>query len=73
MAKKVTFEAFLALPKYEKFDVIFTIGNFIDSRTEGKKQVILYSFDQFFVELYFDPRVNKIVKVNSFVTGGERT
>lgn len=69
MSLKITFDQFLSLPTYEKFDVIFIKGDFLDARTEKKRLVVLYAIEQFFVELYYDPGSNKIIKVKSFEAG----
>ena len=69
MAKKITFEEFQSLPMYEKLDVLYIIGNFLDTRDEEQTQVILYSVDLFFVEIFYNPRLTKIMDVVEFKTG----
>ena len=69
MSLKVTLNEFLALPRDKQFDAIFTIGDYLETRTQDNSQVILYAVDRFFVELYFDPKINKINNINAFENG----
>lgn len=61
-----TIDEFLSLPKYEQLDIIFKKGDFVEARTNGKLQEILYSLDVFVVELSFDPSVLRIINVKAY-------
>ena len=69
MSLKVTLNEFLALPREKQFDAIFTIGDYLETRAQDNNQVILYAVDRFFVELYFDSKINKIKKIKAFEKG----
>lgn len=69
MSVKITFTEFRTLPRQEQCDVIVTIGDYLESSREEDKQVILYAVDLFFVELYYDPTSNKILKIRAFKSG----
>ena len=69
MSLKVTLKDFLTLSRAKQFDVIFTIGDYLETRPEDNSQVILYAVDRFFVELYYDSKINKIKKIRAFEKG----
>lgn len=69
MSLKITLNQFLALPREKQFDIIFTIGDYLETRPDENRQVILYAVDLFFVELYYDPKINKINKISAFKKG----
>jgi len=69
MPIKITVKEFRNLPRQEQLDVIFTIGDYIETRCEEGFQVMLYAVDRFFVEMYFDPITNKIRLLNPFISG----
>lgn len=69
MAIKITVKEFRDLPRQEQLDVIFTIGDYIETRLEESFQVMLYAVDRFFVEIYYDPITNKIQLLNPFISG----
>lgn len=68
MSLTVTLKEFLTLTREKQFNTIFTIGDYLDTRAQDNNQVILYAVDHFFVELYFDPKINKIKKIRAFVS-----
>lgn len=67
--KKFTQYEFLALPELEQYDVILTIGEFLEIRIEENKIFILYAVDRFFVEVEYDNLENKIINKRAFVFG----
>ncbi|MEP6262524.1 MAG: hypothetical protein ABJ092_13165 [Gillisia sp.] len=69
MSLKVTLNEFLALSREKQFDAIFSIGDYLETRPQENSQVILYAVDRFFVELYFDSKINKINQINAFDSG----
>ena len=69
MSLKITLKEFLALQREKQFDAIFTIGDYLETRAQDNNQVILYAVDRFFVELYYDSKINKINKIKAFEKG----
>ena len=69
MSVKITFTEFRTLPRQEQCNVIFTIGDYLESNQEGDKQVMLYAVDLFFVEVFYDPEINKILNIKAFLSG----
>ena len=69
MAIKITVKEFRYLPRQEQLDVVFTIGDYIETRFEEGFQVMLYAVDRFFVELYHDTLTQKICFLNAFISG----
>lgn len=66
---KITLYEFLAFSDQEQYDLIFTQGDCIDLRIEGKRKFILYAVDLFFVEVEYDNDRNKIINKRAFVSG----
>ena len=66
MDRRITLDKFQTLPKNEQFGIVFNLGDFLEAKTEGKLQAIIYAVDDFFVKLCFDPKVIKIIKVSAF-------
>ena len=61
---RLTIDEFKSLPKQEQFDIVFTIGDFMDSRNVAEKKVVLYAVEAFYVELCFDPISIKIIDIS---------
>lgn len=64
-------EKFMALPGYKQESIIFTEGNFVDSKVEDKKIFALYSIHTFFVELEYDTVNYRISSKKAFTDGRE--
>ena len=69
MPVKITLTEFRTLPRQEQFDVLFTIGDYLESHREFEIDTILYAVDLFFVEVYYDPILNEIINIKAFVSG----
>ncbi|MEO7214511.1 MAG: hypothetical protein ABIX36_17025 [Mucilaginibacter sp.] len=41
-------------------------GNFVDVRTEGDIKVALYSHPDFYAEVFYNDRINEIIKCRAF-------
>ncbi|WP_286812900.1 MULTISPECIES: hypothetical protein [unclassified Maribacter] len=61
---------FNILSNHEKYDTVFTKGQFVDSVKDGTIIYALYSISYFWVEVIYDNNINKILEIGSFV-GGE--
>ena len=60
---------FNILSDHEKYDVVFTKGQFVDSVKEGRITYVLYSVSKFWVEVMYDAPTNKILEIGSFISG----
>lgn len=60
---------FNILTDHEKYDTVFTVGEFVDSLKEGRINYALYSISKFWVEVMYDVPTNKILEIGSFVGG----
>jgi len=65
MAKQFTVLDFNAMPIGEQADIAIT-GNFLGDRREGKLIVQLHRLDNFYVEVFYDPVKNEIVRYEGF-------
>ncbi len=52
-------------------NAIFTEGIFLDDREEGGVKVQLYRVHSFYVEVYYEPKTNRIVRFRSFKSTGQ--
>ena len=60
---------FNILSDHEKYDTVFTKGQFVDSVKDGRITYVLYSLSYFWVEVMYDKPTNKILEIGSFVGG----
>lgn len=60
---------FNILSDHEKYDTVFTIGQFVDTVTEGDTKYALYALSYFWVEVVYNAPNNKITGISSFVEG----
>lgn len=65
----MTLYEFNSLSEHDKFDIVFTKGEFIDYRLKMEKRFALYAIDMFFVEVEYDNKKNKIQNLRSFKCG----
>lgn len=61
---------FNILDDHNKYDTVFTKGQFVDTVTEGETKYALYALSYFWVEVVYNASTNKITGISSFV-GGE--
>lgn len=61
----ITVLDFNAMPMREQADIAIT-GNFLGDRREGKLIVQLHRLDNFYVEVFYDPLKNEIVRYEGF-------
>tara|TARA_R110002167_G_scaffold82618_1_gene225380 strand:+ start:6389 stop:6625 length:237 start_codon:yes stop_codon:yes gene_type:complete len=60
---------FNILSDHEKYDTVFTKGQFVDSVREERINYVLYSLSNFWVEVMYDTPTNKILEIGSFIGG----
>ncbi|MES2063463.1 MAG: hypothetical protein V4456_16160 [Bacteroidota bacterium] len=65
MERQYTVLDFNVMPINEQADIAIT-GNFLGDRREGKLIVQLHRLDNFYVEVFYDPLKNEIVRYEGF-------
>ena len=60
---------FNILTDHDKYDSVFTKGQFVDTVTEGDIKFVLYSLSYFWVEVVYNAPDNKITGISSFIDG----
>ena len=60
---------FNILTDHDKYDTVFTKGQFVDTVTKGKIKYALYAVSMFWVEVTYDAKDNRITGIRSFVGG----
>src|SRR5690606_4878450 len=61
-----TLQDFRIMPFEKKCDHITFKGNFLTQRTLGDCKVFLYHTSQFFVEVFYSPKHQKVLMINAF-------
>lgn len=69
MEEKLTFQNFKDLAQNEQYDLVFTQGDFINYYLKGETRYALYSLFNFFVEIEYNVRKNKILNIIAFEDG----
>lgn len=65
----MTLYQFKLLPDEKQYEITFTEGDFIDCYLAGNVRYALYAVNRFFVEVEYNRKKNKIVKLVSFIEG----
>lgn len=60
---------FNSLPERDKYDTVFTLGQYVDNVSEKNIKYVLYSLSNFWVEVKYHPLDNKIIGIRSFIAG----
>ncbi|MCM4170061.1 hypothetical protein DHD32_01105 [Arenibacter sp. TNZ] len=60
---------FNILSEHDKYDLVFTKGQFIDTITRDEIKYVLYSVSMFWVEVVYDIDANKLIGISNFVSG----
>lgn len=60
---------FKILSDHDKYDKVFTQGQFVDTVSKGDIKFVLYSLWYFWVEVKYHTSSNKIIGISSFVEG----
>lgn len=61
-----TLQDFRIMPFEKKCDHITFRGSFLTQRTLGDCKVFLYHTNQFFVEVFYSPKHQKVLMINAF-------
>lgn len=69
MEEKLSFYDFKNLSPHEQYDLVFTQGDFINYYLKGETRYALYSLFNFFMEIEYNIRKNKILDINAFEDG----
>ena len=54
------------LSEAKQTDVIWEAGTFLDRRSEGFYNVLLFQIDDFYTEVYYHAHFNVIIRIESF-------
>jgi hypothetical protein len=61
-----TLQDFRVMPFEKKCDVITFRGNYIAQRVLGDCKVFLYFTAEFFIEVFYSPKHQKVLMINAF-------
>jgi hypothetical protein len=61
-----TLDDFRVMPFEKKCDVITFQGNYLLQRTLGDCKVFLYSFEGFYIEVFYSAKYQKVLMINAF-------
>ena len=61
-----TLDNFRVMPFEKKCDVITFQGSYLLQRTLGDCKVFLYSFEGFYIEVFYSPKYQKVLMLNAF-------
>lgn len=67
--KVLTLYQYKLLSDQDQYDLLFTQGDFLDMIIAGNSRFAVYALFNFFVEVEYNNRENKIIGLKSFVTG----
>lgn len=60
---------YIVLPEEEQFNAVWNNGTHIDTFINGNIKINLYALNDFFVEVYYDEKLNKIIDKKHFKHG----
>ena len=61
-----TLQDFRIMPFEKKCDVITFNGSYLSQRVLGDCKVFLYHASQFFIEVFYSPKHQKVLMINAF-------
>ncbi|KFC19694.1 hypothetical protein [Chryseobacterium sp. FH1] len=67
MNKEISFYEFTQLSDEEQYELVFKEGEFLNYSIKNDLRFTLYKLKNFFVEVVYDARENKIVNLSSFM------
>jgi hypothetical protein len=67
----LTLYDFNGMDEHAQPEAVFKEGIYVDSRDEENLKVQLYRLDNFYVEVYYDPKENKVTRYRSFKSPGQ--
>jgi hypothetical protein len=66
---KMKLYEFLRLSEVEQYDAVWSFGVHVDTHIEGNVAINLYSINDFYCEVYYDMKTNKILYKQTFKQG----
>ena len=60
---------YVLLTDEEQFNIIWNLGKHIDTYIDDNIRINLYAINEFFVEIYYDVELNKIIDKKHFKQG----
>jgi hypothetical protein len=67
----LTLYDFNGMDETAQAEAVFSEGVYVDDRDDSGLKVQLYRLDNFYVEVYYDPKENKITRYRSFKSSGQ--
>jgi len=68
MKNNLTIVEFHGLPEAEQFNIIWQHGFMMGKKTEGDYEITLFSLFSFYVELYYNLKVNFFKEIKALIT-----
>ena len=68
MLRDITLYEFNSLNDNEKYEAIMEYATYVADRIEDQYKILLYQFENFYVELFYNSQDNVIVRFRSFTT-----
>lgn len=62
----ITISEFRVMPFEKKCDVVTYFGQYLTHRFLGECKVFLYATDDFFIEVYYSAKYQKVLMINAF-------
>jgi len=62
----LTIHDFRVMPFEKKCDVVTYTGQYLALRFLGDCKVFLYSAEEFFIEVFYSPKYQKVLMINAF-------
>jgi len=69
----LTLHDFNGMSEAGQAEAVFTEGVYVDDSDEDRLKVQLYRLDSFYVEVFYDSKVNRITRYRSFKSPGQLT
>ncbi|MFC0344889.1 hypothetical protein [Epilithonimonas hispanica] len=67
MKKEISFYDYTFLSQDNQYDLLFSLGEFIDSAEKGSAKYVLYKLFNFYVEVVYDSQNNFVKQISSFL------
>lgn len=65
--RELSFFEYSQLPESKQYELVFREGEFIDSSVKNEVKFALYKLYNFYVEVIYDTKDNKILGITSFL------
>lgn len=67
MKKELSFYDFTQLTEEQQYDLTFRFADFLEHRTSGRYKYVLYSLNNFFVEILYNSTTNEVIQLTSYL------